>query len=251
MTGRAVAFPTTPRAANPILVRLGRLATLSEAEQQILLQLGTQRERHRTGEELIAEGDTARRPRFILSGWAMAQRLLPDGRRQIFRFALPGDGLGVYPPAARPTLHAVVAATPVETVDAEPVLSLLRKEQAPGLLRAFAAGARLDDSRILDHMVRLARQTAYERVAHLLLELYERLAAVGLGGPQRFPLPLTQEMLSDALGLSIVHIKRTLQQMRREGLVEWRAGMATLLKRDLMVEIADYRPTTIERTRVI
>jgi CRP-like cAMP-binding protein len=66
---------------------------------------------------------------------------------------------------------------------------------------------------------------------------------VGLAEKQRFPLPLTQELLADALGLSIVHINRTLQQMRRDGLIEWRSGVATILQRNLLVNLADYRLT--------
>jgi CRP-like cAMP-binding protein len=128
----------------------------------------------------------------------------------------------------------------METVDAEPILCLLRSDQAPGLLRAFLAATRLENMRLLDHVVRLGRQTAYERVAHFLLEMQDRLAAVGMGDRQRFPLPLTQELLADALGLSIVHVNRTLQQLRRDNLIEWRAGVVVLLQRELLVQIADY-----------
>jgi CRP-like cAMP-binding protein len=77
--------------------------------------------------------------------------------------------------------------------------------------------------------MRLGRQTALERTAHLFLELRQRLAAVGLADGARFPLPLTQEVLADTLGLSIVHMNRTLQQLRREGLVEVKSGWARLL----------------------
>jgi CRP-like cAMP-binding protein len=241
MAGRTA--PTTAPLApsSPIVRRLASLAGLSEAEQAALSQLGVHRERHQPGDELQAEGDLARRPRFVLSGWCYSQRLLADGRRQIFRFAVPGDGIGVYPSAPPPALHTVVAATAVETVDAEPILAMVRAEQAPGLLRALAAAARVDETRQLDQVVRLGRQTAYERVAHFLLELHERLTVVGVGDRHRFPLPLTQELLADTLGLSIVHVNRTLQQLRRDGLIELRSGVAALLDRDMLVSIADYR----------
>lgn len=227
---------------HPILRRLGGLAPLSEGDVTLLRSLGGRVERHRTGDELLIEGDTARRARFVVSGWAGAQRVLPDGRRQVFGFALPGDGIGLYPRAAPPAPFTVVAATPMQTVDAEPFLAAVREGAAPGLTKAFSAASRADDARLLDHVIRLGRQTAYERVAHFLLELHDRLDAVGLVQQRRFPLPLTQEILADTLGLSIVHVNRTLQQMRRDGVVEWRSGMATVLQGRTLATLADYHP---------
>jgi CRP-like cAMP-binding protein len=153
---------------------------------------------------------------------------------------LPGDhlGLGRRP---GPELSSVTALTALETADAEPLRAALQAGSAPGLARALAGAEPIEQTQIFDHMVRLGRQTAYERVAHFLLELQHRLEIVGLGDAQRFPLPLTQEILADALGLSIVHVNRTLQQLRRERLIELRSGVAILLERELLANIADFR----------
>jgi CRP-like cAMP-binding protein len=239
MTGR-ISPQTTLRPGNPIVLRLTAVAKLSEPELDLLAELGRHRETHRPGDELLIEGDPARRPRFILSGWASNQHILSDGRRQVFNFALPGDGLGVYPRMAPPALYTSVAHTPMETVDATPFLEAVRQGAMPGLVKAFSAVARLEDKMLLDQILRLGRQTAYERVAHFLLEIEERLSAVGLSERRRFPLPLTQEILADALGLSVVHVNRTLQQLRRDGLIEWRSGVATLLDRDPLMSAAEY-----------
>jgi CRP-like cAMP-binding protein len=216
------------------------LSTLSDAELDLLRNLGERRDRHLAGEELVIEGGLAGRPRFILSGWACRQRVLPDGRRQIFSFLLPGDGFGLSRRLG-PELSTIAALTALETVDAEPVLDAIQAGKAPGLARAIAATDPVEQTQLFDHMVRLGRQTAYERVAHFLLELQRRLEIAGLGDNQRFPLPLTQEILADALGLSIVHVNRTLQQLRRERLIELRSGVAILLERELLANIADYR----------
>jgi CRP-like cAMP-binding protein len=221
--------------------RLQSLTPISEADQAFLLRLGEGRFRHHAGEELILEGQSARRARFVMSGWATSQRSLPDSRRQIFGFAFPGDGFGICLGETVPALSSVVAATPMETIDAEPIIGAVRAGQAPSLERALALAARMDDMLLMDHVMRLGRQTAYERVAHLLLELQERTEMAGLGNAQRFPLPLTQEVLADTLGLSIVHVNRTLQQLRRERLIEWRSGVVVLLNKPLLVSVADYR----------
>jgi CRP-like cAMP-binding protein len=239
MTGRL-----TPRSVSrpleAVVRRLRLLSALSDAELELLRNLGDRRERHIAGDELTTEGDYSGRPRFILSGWACRQRVLPDGRRQIFGFLLPGDGFGLNRRPG-PELSTITAVTVLETVDAEPVLEAVQAGRAPGLARALAASEPVEQKLMLDHMVRLGRQTAYERVAHFLLELQRRLEIAGLGDSQRFPLPLTQEIMADALGLSIVHVNRTLQQLRRERLIELRSGVTILLQRETLASIADYQ----------
>jgi DNA-binding transcriptional regulator LsrR (DeoR family) len=80
-----------------------------------------------------------------------------------------------------------------------------------------------------------------ERMAHLLLELYSRLSRVGLTTGRRFSVPITQEVFADALGLSVVHINRTLQQLRRERLIEMRAGYVDLLEIETLKLISSYQ----------
>lgn len=240
MTGRFKPR-VAPRPVEAIIRRLRTLTPLADLEVELLGSLADRRERHTAGDELISEGQTARRPRFLVSGWAASQRMLSDGRRQIFALSLPGDGIGICERPAPPALSTVVALTSLETVDAEPVLEAVQAGRAPGLGRALSIAAVLDQMRMLDHIVRLGQQTAYERLAHFLLEMQRRMEAAGLGDAQRFPLPLTQEILADALGLSIVHVNRTLQQLRRERLIELRSGVAILLQPDALASIADYR----------
>ncbi|MDE2487359.1 MAG: Crp/Fnr family transcriptional regulator [Alphaproteobacteria bacterium] len=245
MTGR---FSTHlgVRPIEPIVRRLRSAANLSDVELELIRGLTERRERHAPGEQLAAEGANGVRARFIVSGWACRQRLLPDGRRQIFSLLLPGDGFAF---GDRPELAAVVALTALETVDAAGVDDAVHRGAAPNLARAFAAAQVLEDALLLDHAVRLGRLTAFERVAHLLLELQQRLETAGLGDRQRFPLPLTQEIMADTLGLSIVHVNRTLQQLRRAGMIELRSGVAILLQPEAMAKICDYRPASLVSNR--
>lgn len=240
MTGRSTPRPVS-RPLEAVVRRLRLLSLLSEAELDILRGLDARSESHAAGDELIAEGAVAAQPAFILSGWACRQRVLPDGRRQIFGFLLPGEGFAL-DLRYGPELSTVTALTALETIDAEPVLDAVRQGRAPGLGLALAAVEAIEQKQFLDHMVRLGRQSAYERVAHFLLDLQRRLEITGLGDSQRFPLPLTQEVMADALGLSIVHVNRTLQQLRRERLIELRSGVTILLQREQLASIADFQP---------
>ncbi|MDF2901774.1 MAG: transcriptional regulator, Crp/Fnr family [Phenylobacterium sp.] len=229
------------RSVEPVLRRLNAYVTLDEGETALLQRLDGRLEQFKPGAELTRAGGSAARPRFLLSGWACRQRVLPDGRRQIFEFLLPGDGLGFCGPHAPRALASTVAVTAVETIGADGVHEEILRQPSGELAKAMAAGISEQEGRLLDSLVRLGRQTAYERVAHLLLELHRRLSVVGLAYDQRFSMPLTQEVLADALGLSVVHVNRILQQLRREHLIELRAGGAILRAPEQLAIIADFR----------
>lgn len=234
----------SPSPADVVLRRLRSLAPIGEAEAALVLGLGAQRHNHLPGAELFGEGHLIGRPKVLLSGWAARCRVLSDGRRQIFTFVLPGDAIGLCVRPEPVALATTVGLTKTVTADGS-ILAEAAHERAaefPGIAAAVSAAAALDEINLLDQIVRLGRQTAYERMAHLLLELRWRLAAVGLGSDRKFPMPLTQEVLADALGLSIVHVNRTLQQLRREGLLEVRGGHVELLKPEVLIATSDFRP---------
>jgi CRP-like cAMP-binding protein len=208
----------------PVLRRLNRFALLSTADIELVRRLGASRKRWRAGTMLLTEGRTVG-PQFVLSGWAGSQRVLRDGRRQIFDFVLAGEGFGFGARAETHERQAVVSLTAVDTVDATAVLEASGAEPLGGLRRALRAMLAYEDTRRLDHMVRLGRLTAYEKAAHFILEMQHRSSAAEA---RSFPLPLTQETMADALGLSVVHLNRVLRQLRAANVVQVRGGVATV-----------------------
>ena len=114
-----------------------------------------------------------------------------------------------------------------------------------GLAEAYAVSNALDQQYLCLHIVRLGRLNAMERIADWLLELRERLNLSGEAPDDSFILPVTQEIIADALGLTSVHVNRTLQAMRRDGLLELRGGAVTLLDVAQLTALADYRPPRI------
>jgi CRP-like cAMP-binding protein len=225
----------------PVFRRLASLAALSPDEEQLVQRLSQRCEDHSPNTFLVTESEAVR-PRFVVSGWACRQRILPDGRRQIFSLVLPGDAIGVTSHPRPLGAASTVALTRLVTVDASGLVETLETGGiAPNLATAVRLQAGLDEALLLDHVVRLGRQTAYERVAHLLLELQSRLFTIGMADAVNFPLPLTQENLADVLGLSIVHVNRTLQQLRREKMIKLAGFKVTLLEPQLLAAVADYR----------
>jgi CRP-like cAMP-binding protein len=156
---------------------------------------------------------------------------------------LPGDiyGLCLRPQAI--ALTTSLALTPVVIADATRLGEAVTTEadNHPGLTQACYATASLDEAYLLNQLMRVGRQTAYERTAHFILEIHERLTLVGLAGETTVAIPLTQEIMADALGLSVVHLNRTLQQLRRNQLIEFKSGLVRLLQPDRLAEIAHFR----------
>lgn len=223
--------------------RLSHFAPLSGPEMAFLNSLASGSEDLPAGTDLIREGEALDSPRLLLAGWACRFRTLPDGRRQIFEFILPGDLYGFCLRPQAVALTTSIALTPVAVADATALGEAITKNAGsnPGLTRACYATASLEEAYLLSQLMRVGRQTAFERTAHFLLEIHERLAIVGLAGETTVAIPLTQEIMADALGLSVVHLNRTLQQLRRNELIEFKGGMVRLLQPDRLAEIANFR----------
>ena len=98
-----------------------------------------------------------------------------------------------------------------------------------------------------EHVVRIGRQTAYDRLAHIILELRNRLDAVGLVRDDSFELPLTQEMLADALGLTPVHVNRTLKKLKKDGQLEISEQLVKLIDRKSLEEKTGFDSGYLER----
>lgn len=220
--------------------RLAKDGQLSESELKTLLDIRTRAITYRSG-QLIAGDSDALPCLIILSGWAASQRILEDGDRQVFDLLTPGDSIGLLQGNRKPHAVSFAALTDLVTADA----SGLRRSvlgRAPGFTQALASAEQQAESRLYDHIVRLGRRSSYERLADFLFGLYTRLTdARRINGP-RFPFPLTQEVLADCLGLTSIHVNRTLKQMRQDGLVRISSGWVEIENLDLLRDAAHDRP---------
>ena len=161
---------------------------------------------------------------IILSGWASQQRISFKGSRQIFSFLTPGEFLGLGATANGAACADVIAVTQVTAITVSTVGSLNGEMLKLKLLAARKTGQARATARLYDSIVLLGLCTAYERLAYLLVDTFDRLAEVGLVTNHGIQFPLTQETIGDALGISSVHVNRTLQQLRQQRLCEIAAG---------------------------
>jgi CRP-like cAMP-binding protein len=196
-------------------------------------------ERFAPGAEVRQHPDAAPGKQLIvISGWACDLRILPDGRRQIFSFLLPGDAIEPRD-AGSVGSRGVIALTRLEVVDSGRQLAA-DEDHRDLLVLALRTAALRREERLYDHLVRMGRLTAKERVIHLLLELRERLERVGLLEGDTFKIPLTQEIFADSLGLSVVHINRTLKGLRREGSICIKSGEVTVRDPAALAKVSCY-----------
>jgi CRP-like cAMP-binding protein len=202
---------------------MNAITALSPDETALVLSLVPGRSRP-SGAEFLCDAN----PQLLLEGWACRQRILPDGRRQIFDLVLPGDMIGFRAFPGPMDGLAVMPLTHLRTADISSLRTAALKGAYPGLAQILKLSHLVEERRLISHVVRLGRLSAYERVVDLLVEVRDRLATVGLGAEGRFPFPVTQAVLSDLLGLSPVHINRVLQQLRHEGRLEMAAGQFAL-----------------------
>jgi len=193
------------------------------------------------GCDLLRLGDRAEMIYTLLNGWVALYKLLEDGRRQILHFALPGAVLGFTPgPVMAFSAQALTPVT-VSVIARHDLYSLLEDHPEIGIQLAWQVSC--DRSIAYDHLSSIGRQSARERVAHLLLELFIRFRMQWPGHRiEEMQLPLTQEDIGDATGLTGVHVNRVLRDLRKEGIVEFHYKRLRILDPDRLIDVAKIDP---------
>lgn len=228
--------------SNPLVRKLENFVRLSPEEKQALEKIAQPARRLGAREDVIRDGERPRHVHVVLEGWACRYKQLEDGRRQVISIFLPGDLCDPHVFVLRKMDHSLGTLTPV--VLAEISESAIREiaVQFPRVAEALWWEVLVTAAIHREWLVNVGRRTALERVAHLLCEVYFRQAAVGRAKEGRCELPITQVELADALGLSAVHVNRTLRELRLSGLIDWRGKTLAIPDVDALTRIARFSP---------
>jgi CRP-like cAMP-binding protein len=239
--------PSATTVSNAFVSRLMQLVPLSQDEIDILLELQASPRTVQRHRDIITEGRSYGSIFIIMEGNAIRYRILHDGRRQIVNIVLPGDIVGALGYFMESSLYSTKALTEV-AVAAVPFARLnALHETHPRLVTKIFWWFSCESTIYAEHLVDLGRRSALERVAHFLLELLTRLQSIGLADEQSFKIPLTQELLADALGLSIPHVNRVLRRLREDQLVVVEDQRVTVKDMDALAELADFEPSYLSR----
>jgi CRP-like cAMP-binding protein len=186
--------------------------------------------------DLISEGDKPLHMHLMLDGWACRYKQLPDGKRQVVSLFIPGDfcDLNVY--LLKHMDHAIGAITRLKVAVITPEEMNKLAAERPRLMQALWCHQLVTSAIQREWTLNLGQRSAYQRLAHLLIELYVRLEAVGRARDGHCDFPLTQNDLADATGLTAVHVNRTLQELRRDGFIELERKQLNILDLPRMKE---------------
>lgn len=224
----------------PFFRKLQRRDMMGPEEQRAIAEAADERLLFAPGENLVTEGERPHRSMLVTSGFTCRYRLLPDGQRQLTAIHLPGDFVDLHSFLLKEMDHAVGALSPC-TIITFPHERLVKvTERFPHLTRLLWLLTLLDGAIHREWLVGMGRLSALERTAHLLCEIYSRLAAIRFASDCQFNLPITQAALADAVGISTVHVNRVLQELRQSGYLSWDGGMLRILDWDRLTALAKF-----------
>lgn len=213
---------------NPLIRKMEGYAPLSDEDRGAMLAICSERvETVPAGRDIIADGQTTDYVHLILDGWAARYKIMPDGSRQITAFLIAGDFCDLHITILEKMDHGIVSLTPCKVAHLDTdKLDEITTERS--ILTKALWWMTLVDEAVLRQWVINSRRRAVAAVPHLLCELHLRLKAVGMVNGNQLELPLSQEVLADATGMTPVHINRTIQALRKAGLIELGQGSLTI-----------------------
>jgi CRP-like cAMP-binding protein len=228
---------------NPLIRKLSARDTLSSEERDTLDKLILQTRDFERGQDVVCEGDRPTFSSLLLSGMACRYTLVGDGRRQITAIHVTGDFVDLHSFTLKVMDHSVAALTKCRfaMVPHEGLTRLT--ESQPHLTRLLWLSTLIDAAIHREWIVAMGRRSAVGRMAHLICELVYRLGVFDLADRTSVPMPLTQTDLSDALGLSLVHVNRTLRELKDGGVAVWREGSIAIPDWNKLVAVAEFSPT--------
>ena len=196
---------------------------------------------------VVIEGRGIAKLSFVKDGFAARYKVLRNGKRQIINIIVPGDVVGLPGSFLDAASFSVVALSDMtlEVCALDDFVALSYRRPKFGLALGWLAVH--EAATYAEHIVDIGRRTAIERVAHFLLEIHGQLAAVGRAAAAEFDLPVSQEVISDALGLSVPHINRMLAELRGSGMIALEGRHVTFADLRRVQQLAHFEPAQLTR----
>jgi CRP-like cAMP-binding protein len=212
--------PTRPSTLEPLVNKLAYRRKLSAEDRVALLTLPHTVKTVEANHYIVREFDRATHSCVMLSGYSIRHKLVGGGHRQIVAIHMKGELVDLQNSMLGHADHSVQMLTTgkVAMIPAREVDRLAFERPAIG--RAMWIDTLVDGSIFREWIANVGRRDARTRIAHLLCEFSLRLQVAGLGQQADYQLPMTQDQLADATGLTPVHVNRTLKALEAEGLIK-------------------------------
>ena len=227
---------------NALTRKLEGFATLGACDRQAIESLSAGPRRYRAGEDLAQEGSRPDCVLLLTEGWACRYKTLPDGQRQILAYMLPGDTCDIFNFTIDRMDHSISAIGPCKAVSVPQAELMDVIAHFPAIAHALYRTTMVDGATLREWLLNVGQRNGFARAAHLFSELLLRMNAIGLVTDDCFALPCTQTDLADTIGLTPVYVNRTLQRMRREGLITLKQRALTILEPERLIELGAFTP---------
>jgi CRP-like cAMP-binding protein len=227
---------------HPLVRKLDSIFKLTDDEKTALVNLPMQVTEVRADQDVVREGDRPSRSFVVLEGFCCTFKMTGEGKRQIMAFYIPGD-MPDLQSLHLPTLdHSVGTLTPCKLgfVQHEVLNDLC--DHFPRIGRAFWRETLVDAAIFREWLANVGQRDAYPRIAHLFCEMLLRMRAVGLSDDNSCEFPFTQGEIGDAMGLSNVHVNRTITQLRADSLIEIRGSRLVVPDWEKLKAAGDFDP---------
>jgi CRP-like cAMP-binding protein len=235
---------------NPWVRKLRLFADVSVEDERFLNDLVRNARTVPARQDIISQGDLSECLYVVVEGAACRYKMLPDGRRQIMAFLLPGDSCDVHTFLMKRMDHSIATLVPSRVAVIPRFAILEMTEQRPRLTRIFWWSTMVDEAILREWIVVVGRRTAYERVSHLLWEIYLRLAAIDSTSGSSCEVPFNQTDMADTLGLSLVHVNRSVRRLKQEGLISLEGRRLTILDRKRLPAAANFDPDYLHQVEM-
>lgn len=232
---------------HPFVRALQQYDVLTPDEIQLLEALPLKERSYQRSEEIVAEGERPAQSCLLLEGFAARTQFLENGRRQITAVHIAGDFVDLHSLLLKRMDHGVMAFGPCRVAFITHAALRQVTDQHPHLARLFWLTTLVDGAIQRAWITCLGRRSATEHLAHLVCELFVRLRARELVKHNTFKFPATQAELGDILGLSLVHVNRTLQDLRRLGVLTWQDNTITIRRFRELAELGNFDPAFLNQ----
>lgn len=229
-----------------LIAKLELFVALAADERKFLLQSFGEPTRYDRGQEVVAEGSSPDASCLVVEGIVCRSKTLADGDRQILALHLPGDFADLHSFVLPVMDHSIEAVTPCSIVKMPHGRLRTITDEFANLTRALWYDTAVDAAIHREWMLGLGLRSAYERLAHLICELFVRMRFCGLTEGNSFPLKLTQGEVGELFGISTVHLNRMVQALRKAKLVELQGHTVTLLNFEGLKDVAGFDPKYLE-----
>ena len=235
---------TTP---NLLIQKLELFGPLPEIDRQLLDEVVSRPRQVEHHQDLLREGDEPNDVHLVLEGFACRYKLLPAGKRSIFAYLVPGDFCDLNTFILKAMDHSIATLSTCTVVDI-PRSRILEMSDRPAIVRALWWATLVDEATLREWLVNIGRRDAESSIAHLFCEIHLRMKHVDLADDFSFRLPVTQDEIGDTVGLSTVHVNRSIHSLHQRRLCTMSRGTIMIHDMDALYKLCGFNPSYLHLT---